>query len=233
MAFKSLTTYNAEKFRNFFVLRNDGEFADVIFMYRNVEDVLVADVHYIKSAEYTGYVHCCGVGCPACAKNIRVQTKLFIPVYNIQAKEIQFFDRNTTFENQLNQDVFSKFPNPCDYVFRITRHGAYRDVNTTYNITAVGRNTSMSYDSILQSLNVQLPDYYKTVCMEYSSAELDSMLNSASSSSVSSEYASSMPSYSVTPRGVLPDKEEPNVSVPDYVDDIPDFEESSDDEIDF
>mgnify|MGYP007065811507 CR=1 FL=1 len=82
MAFKSMKTYNDERYHGFFLLRNDGDFADVIFLYQNIEDVLVADVHYIKSAKKSGYVHCCGEGCPACAKGIRVQTKLFIPVYN-------------------------------------------------------------------------------------------------------------------------------------------------------
>jgi len=107
MAFKTVKTYNEEKFGGLFLLRNDGDFADVVFLYQSIDDVLVADTHYIKSSEYTGYVHCCGSGCPACAKGIRVQTKLFIPLYNIQDHEIQFWDRTMRFEPQLNQDVFS------------------------------------------------------------------------------------------------------------------------------
>ena len=83
MGFKSVTSYNEEKFNGLFLLRNDGDSADVIFLDRNIDDVLVADTHYVKSADYSGYVHCCGKGCPACAKGIRIQTKLFIPLYNI------------------------------------------------------------------------------------------------------------------------------------------------------
>ena len=91
MAFKKVNDYNQEKFGGLFLLRNNGDYADVIFMYRSVDDVLVADTHYIKSADYSGYVHCQGRNCPACAKGIRVQTKLFIPMYNITDNELQFW----------------------------------------------------------------------------------------------------------------------------------------------
>lgn len=197
MAFKSIKQYNEERFGELFVLRNDKEFADVIFMYRNIDDVLVADTHYIKSADYSGYVHCTGRGCPACAKGIRVQTKLFIPLYNITEHELQIWDRSTQFENQLNYDVFSKFPNPCEYVFRITRHGVARDVNTTYEIQAVGKNTFMHYDDILKKCNTSFPEFYSEKCREYSAGELNMLLNAPASSS---EFDGDMPNYTVTPR---------------------------------
>ena len=65
MAFKTAREYNEDRFGGLFLLRNDGDYADVIFLYRSLDDVLIADTHYIKSADYSGYVHCCGRGCPA------------------------------------------------------------------------------------------------------------------------------------------------------------------------
>lgn len=197
MAFKSMKDYNEQRFGGMFLLRNDGDYADVIFMYRSIDDVLVADTHYIKSPDYSGYVHCCGHMCPACAKGIRVQTRLFIPVYNIEAQEIQFFDRSMRFENQLNHDVFSKFPNPSEYVFRITRHGAAGDVNTTYQIVAVGKNTYKSYYDILNQCNAQFPDYFDNICKDYSIDQLNFMLNASQNSAATT---SDMPGYTVTPR---------------------------------
>ena len=236
MAFKSVKQYNDERFGGLFLLRNDRDYADVVFMYRGVDDVLVADTHYIKSVEYSGYVHCCGRGCPACERGIRVQTKLFIPLYNIQADEIQFFDRSMRFENQLNHDVFSRFPNPSEYVFRITRHGAAGDVNTTYDISAVGRNTYMSYNEIMAKFHATSPDYYSTICKEFTAVELDRMLNSGNDR----DYNSEMPSYSVTPRGVTPTErvpeipQVPEIEIPDPVDDVlEDIEESIDDDVQF
>ena len=201
MAFKTVKSYNEEKFNGLFLLRNDGDYADVIFLYRNVDDVLVADSHYVKSADYSGYVHCCGRGCPACGKGIRVQTKLFIPMFNIMDNEIQFWDRGIRFESQLEQDVFSKYPNPSDFVFRITRHGAAGDVNTTYEIVAIGKNTFKSYSQILSEFNASFPEYYNNICKDWSCDKLHSVLSSTSDSNYSNG-ASDMPSYQVSPRNV-------------------------------
>lgn len=219
MAFKKVKDYNEEKFGGLFRLQNDGDYADVIFMYRSEDDVLVADTHYIKSADYTGYVHCCGRGCAACGKGIRVQTKLFIPMYNIQANEIQFFDRTMRFEPQLQQDVFSKYPNPSEYVFRITRHGAAGDVNTTYQIVAIARNNIKSYDQICAEQKAVFPDYYEHICKEIDNGTLYSMLNTAQDEVTST--SSDMPEYQIKPRTVVPESsipEVPEIDEPDVVD---------------
>ena len=195
MAFKTAKSYNEERYGNMFLLKNDGDFADVIFMYRDESDVLVADTHYIKSAEFSGYVHCCGRGCPACGKGIRVQTKLFIPLYNISDGTIQFWDRTMRFEPQLHKDVFAKYPNPSDFVFRITRHGSAGDVNTAYEIVAVGRNTFKPYDSILADNNLTSPEYYNQVCKELTPGQLKSYIDSNATATTSS-----MPEYTPSPR---------------------------------
>lgn len=201
MGFKSVKTYNEEKFGGLFLLRNDGDYADVIFLYQSDDDVLVAEAtHYIKSNNYSGYVHCCGSGCPACSKGLRLQSKLFIPLYNLTANdgkgEIQFWDRTLRFEPQLHQDVFTKFANPSEIVFRITRHGAAGDVNTTYEIQAIGRNSTRPFSKILADNNITFPEHYDTICKELSISELSQMLNTNHESSNYSE----MPSYQVTPR---------------------------------
>ena len=176
MAFKSVEQFNDERYHNLFRVAGDGESADIIFMYQSKADMLIADVHYIKSSEYTGYVHCCGSGCPACSKGIRVQNKLFIPVYNIAKDTIEFWDKTLSLQNQLNKDVFDRFPNPSEYVFRITRHGGYKDVNTRYEIVAVGRNSIMSYSQILAKFNAKMPDYYENIVKDYSISDLSRML---------------------------------------------------------
>lgn len=190
MAFKSMEQFNEEKYGNFLILPNDNDYADVIFLYRSKADVLMADVHWIKSDSYSGYAHCCGAGCPACAyptkdgKGIRLDNKLFIPLYNVTAGKIQFWDRSTRFDVQLARDVFDRFPNPSEYVFRITRHGEAGDRNTRYEIKAVGKNTSMPYDKVLADFNVQLPDYYSTVVKEMSIAEMSLLLSTPAESAM-------------------------------------------------
>ena len=237
MAFKSMEDYNKQRFNGLFTLRDNGDSADVIFLYRSARDCLVADTHYIKSENYSGYVHCCGRGCPACSAGIRIQTKLFIPLYNITNQTVEFWDRNIRFEHQLNRDVFDKYPNPCDYVFRITRHGVANDVNTTYEIQAVARNTHMTYDTILSENGIKFPDYYENICKEVSSMELSSMLSSRNSGSVSASESSSMPEYQITPR-VYPRNDVPESSaipIPDATDVVDEFAEVDipDEEVNF
>lgn len=220
MGFKTVAQYNEERFGGFFLLRNDGDYADVIFLYQSVDDALVADVHYIKSAEYTGYIHCAERGCPACAKGIRTQPKLFIPLYNIEAGEIQFFDRSTRFEAQLKHDVFDKFTDPSQYVFRITRHGVARSVDTTYEITAIGKNTVKSYHQILAENNAIMPDYYSNICKEFTIPEIQNLLSDgASSYSANDDYSAT---YGAQPRQARPvvqeppQMETPSVATPTY-----------------
>ena len=193
MAFKSVEEFNDNRYHNLFRLINDGEYADVVFLYQSMKDMLVAQAHYVKSSEYSGYVHCCEAGCPACSKNIRVQTKLFVPVYNIKKDAIEFWDRTIKFEPQLEKDVFSRFPNPSEFVFRITRHGVPNDINTVYSIEAVGKNTLGSYQSILEKFSAKMPDYYSNIIRDVSVPELASMLQGG-------DAAGSMPEYTPIPR---------------------------------
>ena len=59
MGFKSISQYNEERYGNKFILKDDGDYADVIFLYRNYQDdVKVASAHYIKSPDYSGYTFC-------------------------------------------------------------------------------------------------------------------------------------------------------------------------------
>ena len=239
MAFKSIKAYNEERFGGMFTLRNDGDYADVIFMYEKDDDVLVADTHYIKSADYSGYVHCCGRGCPACTKGLRVQNKLFIPLYNLTTNKIEFWDRTIRFEPQLHQEVFAKYPNPSEVVFRITRKGAAGDIHTTYSILAINRNNVMSFGEICAKNGITFPDYYSNVCKEVGATELSGLLTNSLNSAEGSS-ASTLPEYQATPRVSIPNA----VANTSSLDSIPtltsdsdtsssDFEDVEDEEVPF
>lgn len=228
MAFKTVEQYNEEKYGGKFILQNDGDFADVIFLYQSTKDVLVADAHYIKSDEYSGYVHCNGGGCPACVNGIRVQNKIFIPVYNIQAGEIQFWDRTVRFEPQLQADVFSKYPNPSEFVFRITRHGASGDINTKYQIIAVGNNNVKSFAEILSENSASFPAYYENICRDVDAFTLANWVNNSNSARKDSATSSAVPNYIAAPR-VTPS----SVSTLSEISDIETSDEEVDEPVDF
>lgn len=213
MAFKSLKQFTEERTGNFFLLRSDGDSAEVVFLYRNADDALTASTHYIKSAEYNGYVHCNGIGCPACGKNIRVQEKLFIPMFvrsinGEPVNEIRFWDRNTRFIQTLTDKVFTPTPDPVNYVYRITRKGQANDINTTYDICPIDRNR-IPYDTILQSKGVSMPDHYETVCKDLSSKEMTQYLNNNVAPSMGSDS-----SYTPIPRKSHFEDEAEPVSTP-------------------
>lgn len=176
MAFKSVNEYNG----NLFKLPNDNDSADVVFLYRSSAEQLIADAHYIKSPDYSGYAHCCGAGCPACARGWKVENHFFIPLYNVQNDRIEFFDRTTRFLSQMAA-VFSAYPNPSEYVFKIIRHGAAGSRDTRYEIRLAGRNTHMSYDSILAQFNATMPEYYENVVRTLSIEQMTAMINSQAS----------------------------------------------------
>lgn len=203
MAFKTVKDYNDDRYKDLFILKNDGDYADVIFLYRSDQDVLVATAHYIKSNDYSGYIHCVDArnGCPACEKGIRTQTKLFIPLYDVNTQEIKFFDRSIKFEPQLQKDVFSTYPNPSEYVFRITRHGESGSMETYYTIQAIGTNTFITYDDIIASSGTDIMGLYDRVCKNVDPATLMTWLNNTNSSNSANHAVANMPEYKVTPRG--------------------------------
>ena len=222
MAFKSMEQYDDDRYSGMFRLINDGDYEDVVIMYQSRSDVLEADVHYLKSSDFSGYVHCCGSDCPACKKGIRVQPKLFVPVYVISKKQILYFDRSTRFMSVLDNDVFRNYPNPSEYVFRITRHGAANSVDTTYSIVAVGKNNFAPYAQILADLHTSMPADYDQICKDYDRSRVEGIANNAANSSANTDYQSQ---YNAQPRGAaapMPEPSVPQASVPTPVYNQPD-----------
>lgn len=230
MGFKTSEQYRKDKYGSMLVLPNDQDYADIVLLYTSVKEVLLADVHYIRSAEYDGYVHCLGPKvCPACNhitakgnKGIRIQPKLFIPLYNVMTQEIMFFDRSTKFESQLLTEVFANYPNPSDYVFRLTRHGGAGDIDTYYTFMAVSNNTVKPFDDICKEFNITLPGVYNSICRDVDAVTLKRWLTSQSTSG--GVPADALPSYTLTPRAVS----EPSPSI-DALDDIVDDDLDVDD----
>lgn len=202
MAFKSVNEVKAEKYSGKFILENDGDTAFVIFLYRSSNDMLAAQAHYIKSNDYSGYVHCNEGGCAACAKGIRVQTKLFVPMLVMAingqpVNEIQFWDRNMTFEPVLSQAIFKSFADPSAYVFQITRHGAHGSKDTTYSITVADTN-KIPFDQIMSDYQISFPTVYEKVIREVDNVTLSQWLATANAANVATNSA--VPQYVATPR---------------------------------
>ena len=225
MAFKKMTEYNEQRYGNSFRLVNDQDYADVIFLYRSTSDVLLADTHYVKSAEHSGYVQCLERDCPACEKGIRVQTNLFIPMLvlshsdpDFKGPKIQFWDRTTKFQAQLMNDVFRNYPNPSGFVFRITRFGVPNDRGTRYTINVLEENLVGSYDEIMAKYNISLPESYDIICKDYSATELRRILlqHNPQSNNQRSTYGAT-PRMATQSNAIPPTNNVPIVNAPQYV----------------
>lgn len=214
MAFKKMQDIEQSRYNKFLRLENDGDSIVGLFLYNSYDDVLLADVHYVKSRDYSGYVHCCGDGCPMCARGIQIRNKLFVPFLvladlnsNFDQNTIVFWDRNIGFNHQLRKDVFNKYPNPTELVFKVTRHGAYRDINTTYSITPVS-NFRSDVDEVLKDMDVVFPEYYENIVRSVDIVTLSDWMNENSHSSDTAYVPEQNYNYQATPRRRMPDPED-------------------------
>lgn len=202
MAFRTVEEVKAEKYAGKFVLENDGDYAYAIFLYRGASDMMVADAHYIKSTEYSGYVHCLEHDCPACKKGIRVQNKLFIPMLVMEVNgqpvnEVQYWDRNMKFEPVLSQAIFKNYADPSLYVFKITRIGAHGSKDTTYSITVAGKNNA-PFDKIMSDYGVTFPAHYENIIKMADANTMSQWL--ATATTANSNANTEVPAYVPTPR---------------------------------
>ena len=215
MAFKSVAQIEKDTYGKFLRLTDDQQWVKGVLLYKSYDDVLSCDVHYVKSKEYSGYVHCCGSSCPACQKGLSRRQKLFIPILVLadlnegyDEDTVVFWDRNLSFNHYLKRDVFDKYDNPSDFVVKITRNGEYRDRNTTYSISACARFTN-DIDTVMESLGVKFPDYYENVVRTVDAATLQDMLSDTSATDKKSAYIPQQNySYQATPRKRTPSPED-------------------------
>lgn len=215
MAFKSVAQIEKDTYGKFLRLTDDQQWVKGVLLYKSYDDVLSCDVHYIKSKDYSGYVHCCGSSCPVCQKGIRLRQKLFIPILVLadlnegyDEDTVVFWDRNLSFNHYIKRDVFDKYDNPSDFVVKITRNGEYRDRNTTYSISACARFTN-DIDTVMESLGVKFPDYYENVVRTVDAATLQDMLSDTSATDKKSAYIPQQNySYQATPRKRTPSPED-------------------------
>lgn len=230
MAFKKVDEYLKDKQGNFFVLRNDGDSADVIFLYRSREDMVVCSTHYIKSDQYSGYVHCLGAGCPACAKDIRRNDSLFIPVYNIVDDEIQYIDKGTRWEGLMQENVFRRTADPSSLVFAITRHNrpiepGQRYPSVVYSIMAKSTNTVKSFDVLVPNPDPYV--LYGDICRQVDAITMSDML----ATRTNSDAGVPLPEYTPIPR-VSPAAVTSDIRMPDF-DSMGDVADISEDDLQF
>lgn len=125
---------------SFFSLKNDRDTARVQLVGDSMKDFPGYSVHEVYDAEgKKRYVNCLReagdpIGlCPFCANRIKLQAKLFIPLYNIDDDEMQVWERGKKFFGDLSS-YCSHTPHVGEVVTEIERRGKANDTSTTYGL---------------------------------------------------------------------------------------------------
>lgn len=168
---------------NFFSLKDDGDIARVRFMYNDLNDVTGYAVHEIEVDGNKRYVNCLRnynepkSKCPCCANDYMQRAKLYVPLYNVDTKEVQLWERGKKFLGKL-QSICTRYARQdsplVNHVFEIERHGKKGDTQTTYEIYEVG-----SDDTTLQDLP-EVIEPLGNVILDKSYDELDSYVRTGS-----------------------------------------------------
>ena len=120
-----LTGDNIEQYRasdgggnrfNYFSLKDDKDTARARLLYNGAEDIEGFTVHRVKVGDYERPVNCLYEkdgsidDCPFCREKYPKQARMFIPLYNEDAGEIQIWERPNSFYGKVS-GLCSRYPN--------------------------------------------------------------------------------------------------------------------------
>lgn len=161
----------------YFSLKNDKDVATVRFMYNSVDDVEGYAVHTVEIDGKKRYVNCLRDynqpldACPFCREKMFQTAKLFIPIYNVDQKKVQVWERGKKFFSKISS-ICARYPNVVSHKFEIERNGAKGETTTTYEIYEVG-----SDDTTLDDLPEAL-DPIGSVILDKSAEDMEYFIES-------------------------------------------------------
>lgn len=124
---------------NYFSLKDDKDTAIIRFLYNDINDVEGVACHSIEVDGKRVDVECLRAyneplsKCPLCEAGYKVDAKLFIPVYDENAKESKIWTRGKTFFNKLSGLCMRNNPLVAT-PFEIERQGKKGDPTTSYEL---------------------------------------------------------------------------------------------------
>lgn len=124
----------------FFKLVNDKDIATVRLLYNNADDIEGFSCHQVEVGGKKRYVNCLRTyrdpidDCPLCKSGNKPQAKLFIPLYNEDAQQVQVWERGSKFFSKLSSvcSRYEKHP-IVSQIFEVERSGKPHETATDYN----------------------------------------------------------------------------------------------------
>ena len=146
--------YGGQGGGGFFAISEDKGVKRVRFLYNNEEDVEGYSVHKVKVGDKERYVNCLRSykdpidTCPFCREHIKLEAKLFIPLYNVDEEQIQIWDRGKKMFEKMSALCarYAKKDNLVQHIFEVERHGKPKDTSTTYEIFEVEKDDTQIDD---------------------------------------------------------------------------------------
>ena len=182
-----LTGENIEQFSTgggrsrggYFSLKNDKETATVRFLYEKASDIEGFTVHRVPVGDRERYVNCISdkEECPFCRAKLQRMVKIFVPLLNEDADQIQTWERGQKFYGKL-AGLFSRYPNLVSRTFDVERNGKKGDTGTTYEIYPVGEADGTTLDDILEDYELQnTPSPLGTIILQKSADDMEYYLS--------------------------------------------------------
>lgn len=160
---KDLEKYGGGGGSSYFSLKNDKDVARVRILLNKPDDIedYIYGVHDVIIGDRHRNVNCLRAynepvdKCPFCAEGKKVFPKIYVPLYNEDAGEIQIWERGKGFMSTLSS-FLARYSNPSvvSHQVEIERNGKAGDMKTTYGLYEVGKDdkTVEDFDEVPEIL---------------------------------------------------------------------------------
>lgn len=158
----SVEQYKPEGTFDFFNLKDDGDVAEVRFLYETMDDVDIRNVHKLElKSGKTMYVDCLRAeyespieNCPCCAGGNKASLQVWIPLYDVREEKAMLWNRGYGFITGVLLPVLTEIAEKngenglpiCATHFLIERHGEAGDSKTTYTVEPIDTDDFMIDD---------------------------------------------------------------------------------------
>lgn len=180
IALKDLDNYGGGGGSSYFSLKNDKDVAKVRILLDSPDDVeeYIYGVHAILIGDRHRDVNCLRSynepveKCPFCAEGKKVIPRLYLPLYNEDADEVQIWTRGKGFMSTLSSFIarYSK-PHIVSHIVEIERNGKAGDMKTTYGLYEVDKD-----DSTIEDFP-EIPEVLGSMIMDKSADDMNYYLD--------------------------------------------------------
>ena len=169
---------------NYLVLKDNGDTAKVRFYIESMDDLRFYIVHQIEVKGKTRYVNCVRTydqpidDCPFCRealqnKDYGTLVKMFLPVYDMDDKQVKLFERGRTFKDEIQGHIRRNAP-LVNYPCEIERCGEKGDTKTVYKVYPLAQEKD---NTLIKDLP-EVEDLIVTYVLDFSREDMEDYIRS-------------------------------------------------------